>query len=77
MSQVLSAFIANLILILIYFPFLEIMVSRMATSYGFQIAQMNEKPSPESFLDLTLMQHPYDEDPNLREVRACLEVDPF
>jgi hypothetical protein len=24
-----------------------------------------------------LMQHPRDEDPELREVRACLEVDPL
>jgi hypothetical protein len=39
----------------ISFPFLEIMVLRMATSYGPQTAQVNEEPLPESSLDLTLM----------------------
>jgi hypothetical protein len=53
------------------------MVSRMTTSYGPQAAQVNEKPSQESFLDLTLTQHPCDEDPKLREVCPCLEVQPF
>ncbi len=37
---------------------------------------MNEERAPGSSLDLMLMRHPYDEDPNPREVRACLEVDP-
>jgi hypothetical protein len=36
------------------FPFLEIMASRMVTSYGPQAAQANEEPPPESSLDLTL-----------------------
>jgi hypothetical protein len=40
---------------------LEIMASHMATSYGPQATQMNEEPAPESFLDLTLTQHPRDE----------------
>jgi hypothetical protein len=53
------------------------MVSRMTTSYGPQTAQVNEKPPQESFLDLTLTQHPCDEHPELREVCPCLEVQPF
>jgi hypothetical protein len=39
------------------------MVSRITTSYGPQTAQMNEELFSESSLDLTLMQHPHDEDP--------------
>jgi len=39
------------------------MASRMVTSYGPQAAQANEKPPPESSLDLTLTQHPRDEEP--------------
>jgi len=35
----------------------------MATSYGLQASQMNEEPALESSLDLTLTQHPCDEDP--------------
>jgi len=61
----------------IYFPFLKIMVSRMATSYRFQTTQMNEKSALESSLNLILMQHPCDENPNPQEVHACFEVDPF
>jgi hypothetical protein len=52
------------------------MASRMATSYGLQIPQMNEEPPLESSLDLTLMQHPHDEDPKPRKVLAHLEVKP-
>jgi hypothetical protein len=37
---------------------------------------VNEKPTSKSSLDLTLMQHPCDEDPKPREVRVHLEVDP-
>jgi hypothetical protein len=37
---------------------------------------MNEESAPESSLDLTLMQHPRDEDPKLREVHVCFEADP-
>jgi hypothetical protein len=37
---------------------------------------MNEKPTLESSLDLTLTQHPRDEDPAPREVRARLGVYP-
>jgi len=48
----------------------------MATFYGPQVAQVNEELAPKSSLDLTLMQHPRDEDPALREVCARLEVDP-
>jgi hypothetical protein len=49
----------------------------MATSYEPQAAQMNEEPTLELFLDLMLMQHPCDEEPESREVRARLEVDPL
>jgi hypothetical protein len=52
------------------------MASRMVSSYGPQAAQANEKPPPESSLDLTLTQHPRDEEPELREVRARLKVEP-
>jgi hypothetical protein len=38
------------------------MASRMPTSYGPQATQMNEEPTPKSSLDLTLTQHPHDED---------------
>jgi hypothetical protein len=61
---------------LTFFPFLEIMVSHMVTSYGPQAAQANEEPPPKSSLDLTLTQHPRDEEPEPREVRVCLEVEP-
>ncbi len=52
------------------------MVSRMVTSYGPQAAQVNEEPPPESSLNLTLTQHPRDEELEPREVRARLEVEP-
>jgi hypothetical protein len=53
------------------------MVLRMATSYGPQAAQMNEELSLKSFLDLTLRQHPRDEDPEPWEVRTVLKLNPF
>jgi hypothetical protein len=37
------------------------MVSHMAMSYELQITQMNEELPLKSCLDLTLMQHPRDE----------------
>jgi len=49
----------------------------MAKFYKPQVTQMNEKLASESSLDLTLTQHPRDEDFELREVRARLEVDPL
>jgi hypothetical protein len=49
----------------------------MATSYGPQTAQVNNKPPSESSLDLTLMQHPHDEDPEPQKVHARLEVEPL
>jgi hypothetical protein len=52
------------------------MASCMVSSYGPQAAQANEEPPPESSLDFTLTQHPRDEEPELREVRAHLEVEP-
>jgi hypothetical protein len=53
------------------------MASRTITSYGPQAAQVNEESALESSLDLTLMQHPRDEELEPREVRARLEVEPF
>jgi hypothetical protein len=38
----------------ISFPFLEILMSHMATSHGPQTAQVNEEPFPKSYVDLTL-----------------------
>jgi hypothetical protein len=70
-------FIVDLILIedLIFFSPLKIMVSRMVTSYGPQVAQVNEELPPESSLNLTLTQHPCDEKLEPREVCACFEVE--
>jgi hypothetical protein len=47
----------------------------MVTSYGLQTAQTNEEPPPESSLDLTLTQHPHDEELE-KEVCTCLKVEP-
>jgi hypothetical protein len=52
------------------------MASNMVTSYRPQVAQVNEESPLESFLDLTLTQHPHDEEREPREVRAHLEVEP-
>ncbi len=52
------------------------MVLRMVTSYGPQAAQVNEKLALKSSLDLTLTQHPCDEDLSLREVCVRLKVNP-
>jgi hypothetical protein len=76
MSQVPHTFIVNSICLKIFSLFLEIMASRMATSYGPQVTQVNEKPAPKSSLDLTLTQHLYDEDLAPREVRIRLKIDP-
>ncbi len=42
----------------------------MVTFYRPQIAQVNKEPPPKSSLDLTLTQHPCDEEPEPQEVRA-------
>jgi hypothetical protein len=64
MYQIFHTFIVKLILIEdSFFPFVEFMVSHMITSYGLQVSQMNEEPRSESSLNLTLMQHPHDENP--------------
>jgi hypothetical protein len=52
------------------------MASRIITSYRPQAAQANEEPPSESFLDLTLMQHPRDEEPKPQKVHGHLEVEP-
>jgi len=49
----------------------------MTTFYGFQVTQVNEEPPWESSLDLTLTQHPCDEDSKPREVCLRLEVEPL
>jgi hypothetical protein len=67
-------FIVDLILLKIFTLSLVIMASRIATSYGPQAAQANEESPSES--SLTLTQHPRDEEPEPREVRAHLEVEP-
>ncbi len=48
----------------------------MAMYYGPQAAQVNEESVLESFLDLTLTQHPRDENLEPWEVRTRFEVDP-
>jgi hypothetical protein len=48
----------------------------MVTSYGPQAVQANEELLLESSLNLTLTQHPRDEEPEPQKVRAHLEVDP-
>ncbi len=52
------------------------MVSHMVTFYGPQAAPANEKLLPKSSLDLTLMQHLRDEEPEPREMHTCLEMEP-
>jgi hypothetical protein len=52
------------------------MASRPVTSYGPQVAQVNEKLASKSSLDLTLTQQLRDEDPTPREVHVRLEIDP-
>jgi hypothetical protein len=69
-------FIVNLILLKIFTLFLVIMASRTATSYGPQAAQANEELPSELTLDLTLTQHPRDEELEPQEVRAHLEIEP-
>jgi hypothetical protein len=69
-------FIVDLILLKIFTIFLVIMASRTITSYGPQATQANEEPPSESSLDLTLTQHPRDEELEPQEVRARLEVKP-
>jgi hypothetical protein len=53
------------------------MASHTAMSYEPQIVQVNEELTPESFIDLTLMQHPHDENLAPQEVCICLKVDPL
>jgi hypothetical protein len=77
MSQVPPTFIADLILLKIFLLFFEIIVSRIITSYGPQATQANEEPPSKSSLDLTLTQHPHDEEPEPREMCAHLEVEPL
>jgi len=76
MSQVHPTSIVNSILLKIFPLSLESMALRTATSYRPQAAQADEEPPPESSLDLILTQHPRDEEPEPREVRAGLEVEP-
>jgi len=61
----------------IYFLFFKIMASHMVTFYEPQVAKVNEKPTRESSLNLALMSHPSDEDPNPRKVRTHFEVNPL
>jgi hypothetical protein len=52
------------------------MAARMVTSYKPQATQANEEPPSESSLNLTLTQHPCDEEPKLQKVCICLEIEP-
>jgi hypothetical protein len=49
----------------------------MTTSYGLQATQVNEVSPPESSLDLTLTQHPHDENLEPQEVHPRLGVEPL
>ncbi len=49
----------------------------MTTFYKPQVTQMNEKPPRKLSLDLTLTQHPHDEDHELQQVHLCLKVEPL
>jgi hypothetical protein len=70
-------FIVDLILLKIFTLFFVIMALHTVTFYEPQAAQANEEPPSESSLDLTLTQHPCDEELEPREVRARLEVEPL
>ncbi len=76
MSQVPPTFTTNLILLKISSLSLDIMASRMVTSYGPQAAQANEESTSESSLDLTLTQHPRDEEPAPWEVHSSWSRSP-
>jgi hypothetical protein len=52
------------------------MTSHMVTSYKPQAAQVNKELASESSLNLTLTQHPHDEDPESRKMRSRLKVNP-
>ncbi len=52
------------------------MASCMTTFYGPQVTEVKEELVSKSSLDLSLMQHPRDEDPKSREVCAHFEIDP-
>ncbi len=49
----------------------------MAMSYEPQTTQMNEELLSESYLNLTLMWHHCNENPKLRKVHVCFEVEPL
>jgi hypothetical protein len=49
----------------------------MAMFYRPQAAQVNEELTPESSLNLTLTQHPRDEDPKPQEVHVRPEANPL
>jgi len=49
----------------------------MAITYEPQATQVNEEPPLRSSLDLTLTQHPHDEDHELRKMHIRLEVEPL
>jgi hypothetical protein len=69
-------FIVDLILVEDLFFSLEIVALHMVTSYKPQTMQVNEEPVLEPSLNLTLTQHPCDEDPESRKVRTRFEVNP-
>jgi len=77
MSQVPHTFIVDSIWLKISFFFLEIMVSRMATSCGPQVVQASKELALELSLNLMLMQHPHDENPNRERCTFVLKSIPL
>jgi len=49
----------------------------MITFYGPPVAEVNEKSPQESSLDLALIQHPYNENPEPQKVHLRFEIEPF
>ncbi len=52
----------------LFFAYLEFMALHMITFYEPQATQVNEEPPPKSSLELTLMLHLHEEDPELQKV---------
>jgi hypothetical protein len=75
----LPPFIVDLILIEALISFLSLKLWHRAWSHltGLKLHKQNEESLLESSLDLTLTQHPRDEEPEPREVRIHLEVEPL
>jgi hypothetical protein len=77
MSQVPHTFVVDLVWLKIPFFLLEIMASRMATSYRPQATQMNEKPTPKYIFRFHIDATSSWWRPTPQEVHACFEVNPL